>query len=223
MGTWRSDIIKALEHSGGVAPLGNIYALVKLYRVNVPPSYQAMIRGTIESASRDSKVWDQKNDVFYSVAGIGGGVWGLRSMLSKTPVAIDMGDPDLGGGTATPGKIFAQTYRIIRDTKLCREVKKLYNYECQICGSTITLSYSGRYAEAHHVIPLGRPHHGADTAENIIVVCPNHHAMLDYGVIKIGPECITAKGKHQISFASIAYHNQNIYGKLMHVSTIEHE
>jgi len=39
-----------------------------------------MIRGTIETASSNSKVWDKKNDFFYSVDGIGGGVWGLRSM-----------------------------------------------------------------------------------------------------------------------------------------------
>jgi predicted HNH restriction endonuclease len=212
MATWRADIIKALEQSGGVARLADIYALVKSYREHVPPSYQAMIRGNIESASPDSDVWDEKNDIFYSVNGIGGGVWGLRSM-QKTPLAIDVSDPNLSGGAAEPGKILIQVYRVIRDTKLCRDIKKLYNYECQICGLTINLPDDGRYAEAHHIIPLGAPHHGADKAENIIVVCPNHHAMLDYGVIKLEPALIIARGKHQISNDSVVYHNAKIYAE----------
>jgi len=69
----------------------------------------------------------------------------------------------------------------------------------------------GRYAEAHHIIPLGSPHHGADKAENIIVVCPNHHAMLDYGVIKLELALVTTQGRHQICPTSVAYHNEKIY------------
>jgi hypothetical protein len=40
-------------------------------------------------------------------------------------------------------------------------------------------------ALAHHIQPLGRPHCGPDCIENLIVVCPNHHAMCDYGAIKL--------------------------------------
>jgi predicted HNH restriction endonuclease len=213
MQTWREDIIKALEQSGGVARLADIYALVKSYRSNVPKSYQAMIRGTIESASSHSTVWDKKNDIFYSVKGIGEGIWGLRSMQSETPLAVDIASVDISGGTTLPGKSLTQVYRIIRDTKLCREIKKLHNYKCQLCGLTIKLPTENYYAEAHHIIPLGSPHCGADKAENIIVVCPNHHAMLDYGVVKLELAMINAHAKHQISLDSIAYHNQKIYGE----------
>lgn len=87
MATWREDIIKALEHSGGEARLTDIYALVKSYRGVVPPSYDAMIRGSIEAASSDSEVWHKQKgkpkDLFYSVDGIGGGKWGLRSMQGQ--------------------------------------------------------------------------------------------------------------------------------------------
>jgi len=207
-----------------VARLAEIYALVKKYRIKVPPSYQAMIRGTIEAASSDSEVWhktkNEKNNIFYSVDGIGGGVWGLRSMQRETPLAIDITDPNLNGGTVAPGKALVQTYRVIRDTKLCRDIKKMYNYECQICGTTIKLPSEGRYAEAHHIIPLGSPHYGSDKADNIIVVCPNHHAMLDYGVIKLDPSSLSTQGKHRISDASIDYHNLNIHGKLKKSQTL---
>lgn len=221
MTTWRDDIIRALEQKGGVAGLSEIYELVKSYRTQIPPSYQAMIRGTIETASRDSKVWDKKNDLFYSVEGIGGGVWGLKALEKDTPLAVDVADPSLDGGTLIPGKVLIQTYRIVRDTKLCRDIKQIHNYECQICELTINLPNKGRYAEAHHIIPLGSPHFGADVAKNIIVVCPNHHAMLDYGVIKLEPALIINRGKHEICPTSIAYHNVNIYGEVTQQSPLE--
>jgi predicted restriction endonuclease len=68
---------------------------------------------------------------------------------------------------------------------LARQLKLLYENRCQICGESITLPNGTRYSEAHHVRPLGRPHHGPDVAGNILVLCPNHHVMLDYGVIAL--------------------------------------
>ena len=47
--------------------------------------------------------------------------------------------------------------RIIRDTNISNDIKKLYNYECQVCKTTISTK-SGRYAEGAHIRPLGKPH-----------------------------------------------------------------
>jgi hypothetical protein len=209
MGTWREDVIKAIEQSGGIAKLVDIYALVKSYRGTVPPSYQAMIRRTIETASSSSRVWDKKNDIFYSANGIGEGTWGLRITQKLTPFAVDINDPNphITGGNFEPERVSTQIYRVIRDTKLCRDIKNLYNHKCQICDLTIILPSGGNYAEAHHLIPLGSPHKGADKPENIIVVCPNHHAMLDYGAIHLDPTAIADSTKHKISADSIEYHN----------------
>jgi hypothetical protein len=43
----------------------------------------------------------------------------------------------------------------------------------------------GFYCEAHHIRPLGIPHNGADSSDNILIVCPNHHKTLDYGAMMI--------------------------------------
>ena len=126
MATWRADIVKALEQSGGEASLADIYALVKNYRGKVPPSYQAMIRGSIEAASSDSEVWHKKKtktqDLFYSVNGIGGGIWGLRSIQHKSPAIAKVAISDSDGEVAqledsVPATSVTNTTRVKVDTR----------------------------------------------------------------------------------------------------------
>ena len=45
-----------------------------------------------------------------------------------------------------------------------------------------------RYAEGHHLHPLGSAYDGPDVRGNILVVCPTHHAEFDYGPIAINPK-----------------------------------
>ena len=74
--------------------------------------------------------------------------------------------------------------RIVRDTAQTRRVKVLYDYACQMCGIRLEGS-AGPYAEAAHVRPLGAPHNGPDTLDNILCLCPNHHALFDYGGVAV--------------------------------------
>ncbi|WP_143031422.1 MULTISPECIES: HNH endonuclease [Pseudomonas] len=98
-------------------------------------------------------------------------------------------------------------YRIIRDTLLARRVKQLHNYQCQLCGHTIVLPDGSRYAEAHHVQPLGAPHNGPDILENIVCVCPNHHAELDYGARTLNQADLRPAEGHSLGCRYLAYHN----------------
>lgn len=75
-------------------------------------------------------------------------------------------------------QIFVQ--RIIRDTEIGRRVKELYEYRCQVCSDRLTTN-AGYYAEAAHIVPLGTPHNGPDIRSNVLCLCPNHHAMFDFG------------------------------------------
>jgi predicted restriction endonuclease len=54
------------------------------------------------------------------------------------------------------------------------------------------------------------PHNGPDVKSNIIVVCPNHHVMLDYGAINLNKELLRLNN-HVISNEYIEYHNSEIY------------
>ena len=47
---------------------------------------------------------------------------------------------------------------------------------------------AGPYAEAAHIRPLGAPHHGPDTPDNLLYVCPNHHVLFDHGGVTIGKD-----------------------------------
>lgn len=86
-----------------------------------------------------------------------------------------------------PGRVTTIVSRIIRDTKLSREIKKENDWKCQVCGKSILLPNYQYYSEGHHLKPLGGEHFGPDIRENIIILCPTHHAEFDYGSIAVNP------------------------------------
>jgi hypothetical protein len=116
---------------------------------------------------------------------------------------------------APPPRIETTTYRVLRDTEVALRVKKLHDYECQVCGHVIALSNGRRYAEAHHIRPLGRQHHGPDVAGNILCVCPNHHAELDLGVSAIVLSSLRSTRGHVLDPQYIDYHNRVICSKCL--------
>lgn len=89
---------------------------------------------------------------------------------------------------AVPDRIQVTTTRVNRDTQQVRELKDVYNHECQICGMQLQKSPTDYYAEGHHLQPLGDGHDGPDVKSNIIIVCPNCHADCDHGMLHIDPE-----------------------------------
>lgn len=80
---WRDDVREGLERLGGRAPLDAIYKVVREIRLRsgrrIPKSIDAIIRRELEYNSSDSESFTGRFDWFYSVDGIGAGVWGIRS------------------------------------------------------------------------------------------------------------------------------------------------
>lgn len=203
MDTWREVVVSALEKLGGQGSLDEIYSHVQISTNRaMPPTWKAIIRRELEYNSRDSKSYKHRFDLFYSVSGIGNGIWGLRSSLASTPHAIDCISPP-------PERVITEVYRILRDTELARRLKKFYDNKCQLCGSSIAIADGVSYSEAHHIRPLGAPHNGPDEAQNIIVLCPNHHAACDYGAIGLHRTSIRCKPGHIVSQKHLDYHNQH--------------
>lgn len=120
---------------------------------------------------------------------------------------------------APPGRIEANVQRIVRDTVAAKSLKARYDYKCQVCGLRIEPTTGSYYIEVHHVKPLGGGHNGYDTHTNMLVLCPNHHAMFDFGIplftaadrIMIGDTSHTLTCKHALIEDVIAYHNEQIY------------
>jgi predicted restriction endonuclease len=90
---------------------------------------------------------------------------------------------------------------------MSRQVKELHKYECRICGHSIQLGGGLRYAEAHHIRPLGGQHKGPDVAENLLCLCPNHHAELDYLTKPIDLNKLRNAPGHTVDEIYIDYHN----------------
>lgn len=104
------------------------------------------------------------------------------------------------------------TLRVLRDTQLSRQLKQMHDNTCQVCGEALSMGRKGTYSEAHHIKPLGRPHNGPDVAENILVLCPNHHAQCDYGAIRLDHSKLREAEGHHVGQQFIDYHNEKIVG-----------
>ena len=126
---------------------------------------------------------------------------------SKEPSII----ADLAVDDEPPDRVEVKLLRVVRDTVLSRAIKALHVHECQLCQAIIELPGGGRYAEAHHLKPLGGEHRGPDRSENIMCVCPTCHAKLDYGVIPLRRSDIHAAVGHTIGDEFIQYHNDHVY------------
>ena len=85
-----------------------------------------------------------------------------------------------------PARVRYEIVRYIRDTKKSRDLKKMYQNKCQACNYQIIKPNNEYYSEAHHVWPL--QHDGDDDLNNILVLCPTHHAEFDYKVLKISKD-----------------------------------
>ncbi len=114
------------------------------------------------------------------------------------------------------GKGKFEVFRYIRDQAMVKELKEFYNHKCQICGESIQYNKNKFYSEVHHYKPLHEK--GLDSKNNMIVLCPNHHTMFDFKILKIDLDLktlldkngkaiedkkITFKGKHQIDTENI--------------------
>jgi predicted restriction endonuclease len=119
---------------------------------------------------------------------------------SATPLASDLSQPN---------RVDTKISRILRDTQLSRSIKQKHKFCCQLCGETILLANGERYAEAHHIRPLGSPHDGPDIEGNIICVCPNHHVELDYFARLLEFDQIRTVADHDLDQIFLDYHNQH--------------
>lgn len=122
----------------------------------------------------------------------------------------------LTGGNPAPGRKTYTLQRVVRDTAQSKKLKEHYDHQCQVCGTSIKTA-SGSYAEAAHIRPLGTPHNGPDTPENILCLCPNHHVMFDLGAFAIKHDFslvgivgkLIVKPGHHVSLDHIKYHRDH--------------
>jgi len=94
---------------------------------------------------------------------------------------------DVDNDNAPPDRIETTIQRVLRDTKKSADLKTKYKHACQLCKRRIEIP-GGFYIEVHHVRPLGDPHAGRDTLENMLVLCPSCHVEFDKLAVGIHPD-----------------------------------
>ncbi len=123
-----------------------------------------------------------------------------------TPVAID-------SVLRPTTRIEVTTFRVLRDTQRARRVKAWHGNQCQICGHRILLTDGTFYSEAHHIKPLGEPHQGPDDESNILCLCPNHHAELDYAARPLSLAELRTASRHRVDQKYVDHHNKRHNGR----------
>lgn len=75
---------------------------------------------------------------------------------------------------------FKEKEQIVKIRKLNKKIgdnlKRLYGYQCQICGRRIGEEYGFHVVEAHHIDYFVKSLN--NDASNQIIVCPNHHSII---------------------------------------------
>lgn len=104
-------------------------------------------------------------------------------------------------------------------------LKYRYEHTCMLCGDRRRKSPEEGFAEVRYLLPPGDPHDGPETPANALVVCPNHRADLEHGLVRIDPQSLTVthayepeiSGRtlsvaddHDLGPQYLAYHNDVI-------------
>ncbi|HEY5560637.1 MAG TPA: HNH endonuclease [Clostridiaceae bacterium] len=79
-----------------------------------------------------------------------------------------------------PTSRIEEQYRFVKIRKLNRamgeNLKLLYNYKCQICGTNFSINHNCNIAESHHIEYFTKSMN--NDMKNIIILCPNHHSVI---------------------------------------------
>jgi hypothetical protein len=125
-----------------------------------------------------------KNQNFYDKEIEFGKSW-IKDTLIKTTINDSSIDKKLKSIDPSKNLIKINNTVYFYSNKIAKEsLKSLYNYECQICGSTILKtgwkdnlsrieSWKFKSIDVHHIIPLSKGE--KDYYKNMICLCPNCH------------------------------------------------
>lgn len=145
-------------------------------------------------------------------------VWRFRLVKISERVEVGQEVHEEPAGYTVPRRQAVRVSRIVRDSTHARNVKALYGYRCQMCGTRLECP-AGPYSEAAHIRPLGTPHNGPDTVDNILCLCPNHHVLFDNGAVYVADDLslngddgdvLTVHRNHRINRQYLAYHREHL-------------
>lgn len=121
-----------------------------------------------------------------------------RRSLPIDATAIESAVNDIGcrpSGNPQPDRALGAKTYFSRDQKVRDYVVRLAKGKCEYCKCEgFVLPDGSKYIEAHHVISLAKD--GADTVDNVIALCANHHREAHFGT---GAEALEKKFVEKIA------------------------
>lgn len=185
MSNWIDDIVDSLASLGGLSHYSELYDKISEKRKkNLPPSWKSIIRRNVQYHSSDSNAFRGKADLFYSVEGIGSGVWGLRNYEAKID-NVDLTEDDISFPEGK--KVLRQHILRERNPKVIIEAKKRFveahgRLFCEVCDFDFEKQYGSLgkgFIEGHHTIPISKMKAGDKTkVTDIVMLCSNCHKMI---------------------------------------------
>jgi hypothetical protein len=85
---WVEDVVDVLIEEGGKAQLSRIVKRIVEKREGLPRTVRETVSNVLQSYSSDSRSYNGRHDLFYSVEGIGRGWWGLRGYPKRPDLSF---------------------------------------------------------------------------------------------------------------------------------------
>ena len=161
-GTWLSDLIQVYNQLGGFAKYSDVEALAKKVRLARGASWtresRATIRREVENNSPDSGNFTHRHRVFYSVNGLGKGVWALFPEYDLATVKAEKSETisEVAYLEGLEGILRESHYlRKSRDRHLVESRKLKDDFRCQACGYRKNVGIEKYIIDVHHLNPIG--------------------------------------------------------------------
>lgn len=238
----QGDLITYSGFGGRDANTGRHVADQKLEQGNLGLVENMKLGRPVRVIARESVLTGRRADSSYIYLGlfsVQSWSWGMRDgykvlvyQLQAVPedslIPADVAAALVRGEDVPPPRRKGTSNRIVRNYGVAVSVKRLYNDTCQICATRLETA-AGPYSEAAHVRPLGIPHNGPDTLENLLCLCPNCHVLFDGHaitvtsagkVLKLGkPQgSLRVQPTHRLNFDHLAYHREISESKSRHTA-----
>lgn len=124
----------------------------------------------------------------------------IKQELKPVKIPVDYARP--------PAKVGAKVLRFIRDTRKSKLLKRKYENRCQVCNYRLEITDRVYYSEVHHLYPLKDG--GPDSFDNMIVLCPTHHAEFDFKVLGVAEDGRTVIDKDGKVITRLTIHDDHV-------------
>ncbi|MDE6552932.1 MAG: hypothetical protein K2K98_08240 [Muribaculaceae bacterium] len=97
--------------------------------------------------------------------------------LSESLIAFDELNYEQYDDEATITEQYKSVKLRVLDRQIGENLKRLYDYKCQVCGQAIWQPYGTQpIVDAHHISSFTKTHN--NDFDNIMVLCPSHHRII---------------------------------------------